>query len=305
MLGLEPDDILISHGDTAVVPYGIGTFGSRGTAVGGTAVYKALGKLRDKLSLIAAHLLGGEQGEMVIEGRKIYARKNPKKSVGFQDCVTAAYVAKSLPAGVEPGLDATVFYEPTNFTFPFGAHLCVVEVDAETGDVRLDKYVAVDDCGNVLNPLLVDGQVHGGIAQAVGQALLEEAVYDDQGQLITGELTDYAIPRAFDMPWMTTARTVTPSPVNPMGVKGVGEAGTIGATPCLANAVADALAPFGVKHVDMPFKREKIWRLMHEGKRAVPAGGGGRGKPKAKSKPAKPAKRASARPKAAKRRRAR
>ncbi|HEV3219593.1 MAG TPA: xanthine dehydrogenase family protein molybdopterin-binding subunit [Candidatus Acidoferrales bacterium] len=307
MLGLEPDDILITHGDTAIVPYGIGTFGSRGTAVGGTAVYKALVKLREKLSLIAAHLLGVEPGEMVIEARKIYSKKQPKKSIGFQDCVMAAYVAKSLPAGVEPGLDATDFYEPTNFTFPFGAHLCVVEVDAETGDVRLDKYVAVDDCGNVLNPLLVDGQVHGGIVQSVGQALLEEAVYDDQGQLITGELTDYAIPRAGDIPWILTARTVTPSPVNPMGVKGVGEAGTIGATPCLANAVADALAPFGVKHVDMPFKREKIWRLMHEGKRSAPPGGGaGPGRAKAKAKPkTKSAKRAAAKPKAAKRRRAR
>jgi carbon-monoxide dehydrogenase large subunit len=307
MLGLEPDDILITHGDTAIVPYGIGTFGSRGTAVGGTAVYKALEKLRAKLSLIAAHLAGAESDEMVIEGRKIYSKKNPKKGVGFQDCVTAAYVAKNLPPGVDPGLDSTVFFEPTNFTFPFGAHLCVVEIDAETGDVRLDKYIAVDDCGNVLNPLLVDGQVHGGIVQSVGQALLEEAVYDEQGQLITGELTDYAIPRAADLPWMTTGRTVTPSPVNPMGVKGVGEAGTIGATPCLANAVADALAPFGVKHVDMPFKREKIWRLMHEGKRAAPASGGGSGRPKAKAKPkpAKPAKRKATPKKAAKRRRAR
>jgi carbon-monoxide dehydrogenase large subunit len=163
---------------------------------------------------------------------------------------------------MEPGLDATTFFEPTNFTFPFGAHICVVEIDTETGDVKLVKYVAVDDCGNVLNPLLVDGQVHGGIVQSVGQAMLEEAVYDEQGQLITGEFMDYAIPRAADIPWMETDRTVTPSPVNPMGVKGVGEAGTIGATPALANAVADALSPYGVHHVDMPFKREKIWKLM-------------------------------------------
>jgi carbon-monoxide dehydrogenase large subunit len=140
----------------------------------------------------------------------------------------------------------------------------VVEIDTETGDVKLVKYVAVDDCGNVLNPLLVDGQVHGGIVQSVGQAMLEEAVYDEQGQLITGEFMDYAIPRAADMPWMDTDRTVTPSPVNPMGVKGVGEAGTIGATPALANAVADALSPYGVRHVDMPFKREKIWKLMQK-----------------------------------------
>jgi carbon-monoxide dehydrogenase large subunit len=143
-----------------------------------------------------------------------------------------------------------------------------VELDAETGDVKLEKYVAVDDCGNVLNPLLVDGQVHGGIAQSVGQALLEEAVYDEQGQLITGELMDYAIPRAADLPWLETARTVTPSPVNPLGLKGVGEAGTIGATPALANAVVDALSPFGVRHVDLPVKRERVWQLMRKGRRA-------------------------------------
>jgi carbon-monoxide dehydrogenase large subunit len=191
-------------------------------------------------------------------------KSQPKKSMAFGEVVAAAYTAKKLPPGMEPGLDATSFFEPSNFTFPFGAHVCMVEIDKETGDVRLLKYVAVDDCGNVLNPLLVDGQVHGGIAQSFGQAMLEECVYDEQGQLITGELTDYAIPRAEDLPWFETDRTVTPSPVNPLGVKGVGEAGTIGATPALANAVADALAPFGVRHVDMPFKREKIWKLMQE-----------------------------------------
>jgi len=195
---------------------------------------------------------------------KIFSKTQPKNSLPFGEVVAAAYTAKKLPPNMEPGLDATTFFEPTNFTFPFGAHVCVVEIDTETGDVRLLKYVAVDDCGNVLNPLLVDGQVHGGIVQSFGQAMLEEAVYDEQGQLITGELMDYAIPRAADMPWMETDRTVTPSPVNPMGVKGVGEAGTIGATPALANAVADALSPYGVRHVDMPFKRERIWKLMQK-----------------------------------------
>jgi carbon-monoxide dehydrogenase large subunit len=266
VLGLDPDDVLITHGDTAVVPYGIGTFGSRGTAVGGTAAYKSLIKLREKLAQIAAFLAGAEPDDMVFQCKKIFSKSDPKKSVSFQDCVSAAYVAKTLPPGVDPGLDATTFFEPTNFTFPFGAHLCVVEADAETGDVRVKKYLAVDDCGNVINPLLVDGQIHGGIVQALGQAMFEEAVYDEQGQLITGELTDYAIPRASDMSWIESERTVTPTPVNPLGVKGVGEAGTIGGTPCFANAVVDALAPFGVRHIDMPFKRERIWRLMHEGK---------------------------------------
>ncbi len=269
VLGLGPDDVQVVHGDTAAVPYGIGTFGSRATAVGGTAVYKSLLKLREKLAQIGGHLLGEDPQKLIFRDKKIFSKSAAKKSLAFSEAVGAAYMAKTLPPGMEPGLDATTFYEPTNFTFPFGAHVCVVEVDADTGDVRLEKYVAVDDCGNVINPLLVDGQVHGGIVQAVGQALLEEAVYDDQGQLITGELMDYAIPRASDVPWMETARTVTPSPVNPLGLKGVGEAGTIGATPALANAVVDALASFGVRHVDLPLKRERIWKLMHK----VPGGG--------------------------------
>jgi len=269
VLGLEPGDVQVVHGDTAVVPYGIGTFGSRATAVGGTAVYKSLLKLRDKLTRIAGHMLGEDPSKLVLAGHKIFSNSAPKKSVAFAAAVSAAYVAKALPAEMEPGLEATTFYEPANFTYPFGTHICVVEVDPETGQVRLLRYVAVDDCGNVLNPLLVDGQVHGGIVQSVGQALFEGAVYDEQGQLLTGELMDYAIPRAADLCWIETARTVTPTPVNPLGVKGVGEAGTIAATPALAGAVVDALAPFGVRHVDMPLTREKIWRLMHPaGRRA-------------------------------------
>ena len=268
VLGLEPDDVQVTHGDTATVPYGIGTFGSRASAVGGTAVYLSLLKVRDKLAKIAGHILGEDPQKLVFREKKIFSKSSAKKSVTFGEAVGAAYVAKTLPPGMEPGLDATTFFEPSNFTFPFGAHVCVVELDAETGDVKLEKYVAVDDCGNVLNPLLVDGQVHGGIVQAVGQALLEEAVYDEQGQLITGELMDYAIPRAADLPWLETARTVTPSPVNPLGLKGVGEAGTIGATPALVNAVVDALSPFGVRHVDLPVKRERVWQLMRKGRRA-------------------------------------
>ena len=264
ILGLEPDDVNVVHGDTSIVPYGIGTFGSRATAVGGTAVYKSLIKLREKLATIAGFKLGEDPATMVFGEMKICSKAQSKKSMPFGEAVSMAYVAKTLPPNVDPGLEATTFFEPSNFTFPFGAHVCVVEVDRDTGDVRLLKYVAVDDCGNVINPLLVEGQVQGGIVQAFGQAMLEEAVYDEQGQLITGEFMDYAIPRAADMPWMETDRTVTPSPVNPMGVKGVGEAGTIGATPALANAVADALAPFGVRHVDTPFKRERIWKLMQK-----------------------------------------
>ena len=265
VLGIDPEQVQVVHGDTSIVPYGIGTFGSRATAVGGTAVYKSLQKVKEKLARIAAHIVGSDPERMVFADGKISAKESPKKSVAFGQAVSAAYVAKTLPADMEPGLEATTFFEPSNFTYPFGTHICVVEIDSETGDVKLVRYVAVDDCGNVLNPLLVEGQVQGGIVQSVGQALFEEAVYDEQGQLITGELMDYALPRASDLCWIETARTVTPTPVNPLGVKGVGEAGTIGATPALAGAVADALAPFGVHHVDMPFKREKIWQLMRKG----------------------------------------
>ena len=157
---------------------------------------------------------------------------------------------------------ATYFFEPKNFTFPFGTHICVVEIDKETGETKFLRYVAVDDCGKVINPLLVDGQIHGGIVQAIGQALYEEVVYDEQGQLITGELMDYALPRASQMPWFELDRTETPSPVNPLGVKGVGEAGTIGATPAVVNAVVDALSPYGVKHVDMPVRPENVWKII-------------------------------------------
>ncbi|HKF51108.1 MAG TPA: xanthine dehydrogenase family protein molybdopterin-binding subunit [Candidatus Acidoferrales bacterium] len=263
MLGLTPDDVLVVHGDTSQVPYGIGTFGSRATAVGGTAMYRCLEKLRDKLAKIAGHILEVDATTLDFADRKIFSA-SAKKSTTFNDVVTAAYVAKTLPPGLEPGLEATTFFEPTNFTFPFGTHICMVEIDRDTGEVKLLKYVALDDCGNVINPLLVDGQLHGGIVQSVGQVLFEEAVYDSDGQLISGELTDYALPHAADIPRIETGRTVTPTPVNPMGVKGVGEAGTIGATPCLVNAVVDALAPLGITHVDLPIKRENIWRILQK-----------------------------------------
>ncbi|MFQ5776687.1 MAG: xanthine dehydrogenase family protein molybdopterin-binding subunit [Terriglobia bacterium] len=263
-LDVEPEDVIVIHGDTQAVPYGIGTFGSRATAVGGTAMYQAVQKLKDKMSRMAGHLLGVSPKQITFSGGKFFVQRNPRKAKTFLEVVQAAYVAKTLPSGFEPGLEATSFFEPPNFTFPFGAHVCVVEVDPETGDIELQRYVAVDDCGNVINPLLVDGQIHGGIVQSLGQALLEEAVYDENGQLVTGELMDYALPRAWDVPWLETDRTVTPSPVNPMGVKGVGEAGTIGATPAVVNAVVDALRPLGVRDIPMPLKRERIWSLFQE-----------------------------------------
>jgi carbon-monoxide dehydrogenase large subunit len=263
-LGLSPEDVSVTHGDTQIVPYGIGTFGSRATAVGGTAMYLSIQKLKKKMTALAAHLLSAPAEKVEFRGGKFSVRGKARQAKSYLEVVQASYVAKTLPPDFEPGLEATSFFEPSNFTFPFGAHVCVVEVEPETGEVRIRRYVAVDDCGRVINPLLVDGQIHGGIVQSLGQALLEEAVYDESGQLVTGELMHYAIPRAENIPRLETARTVTPSPVNPMGVKGVGEAGTIAATPAIVNAVVDALRPLGVRDIPMPLKRERLWALFQE-----------------------------------------
>ncbi len=262
--GLSPDAVLVLHGDTRAVPYGIGTFGSRATAVGGTAVYLSMQKLKQKLGRMAAHLLNVAPEQVIFRDGQFEVKGKGHPAMKFLEAAQAIFTAKSLPPDLEPGLEATTFFEPQNFTFPFGAHICVVEVMPDTGDIKVLRYVAVDDCGKVINPLLVDGQIHGGIAQSLGQALLEEAVYDENGQLVTGELMDYAIPRAWDVPRFETGRTVTPSPVNPMGVKGVGEAGTIGATPAIVNAVVDALRPLGVRDIPMPLKRERIWQLFQK-----------------------------------------
>ena len=261
-LGVSMDDVLVQHGDTAVVQYGIGTFGSRATAVGGPALYFALQKLKDKIKKYGAMLL---ESEDVTFAGGVCTCNRSGKTVGIKEIAGASYRAMKLPPDTEPGLVATYFWEPPNFAFPFGAHIVIAEVDGETGQVEIKRYVAVDDCGNIINPLLVDGQVHGGVAQGLGQALWEQAVYDDDGQLITGELTDYAVPKATMIPWIESAHTVTPSPVNPLGVKGVGEAGTIGASPAVVNAVVDALSHLGVRHLDMPLTPEKIWKTVHQG----------------------------------------
>ena len=269
-LGVGIDDVVVIHGDTAVVQYGIGTFGSRGTAVGGAALYYALQELKAKVKKFGAMLL--ETENVVLSGGKCIDEKTGK-SVTFVEVATAAHHAKKLPPNTQPGLVATHFWEPPNFTFPFGAHLVVTEVDKETGAIDIKRYIAVDDCGKIINPLLVSGQVHGGVAQGLGQALWEQAVYDDNGQLITGELTDYALPKAMFMPWIESSHTETPSPVNPLGVKGVGEAGTIGCSPAVVNSVVDALSPLGVRHIDMPLTPEKIWRLIqtHSAKQGAQA----------------------------------
>src|SRR6202158_4254939 len=264
-LGVGIDDILVLHGDTAVVQYGIGTFGSRGTAIGGTAMYFAIQDLKKKIKKYAAMLVNRED---VSFANGVCNDNQSGKSVTLAEIAAASYRAMSLPPGETPGLVATNFWEPPNFTFPFGAHIVITEVDRETGDIELKRYVAVDDCGKIINPLIVDGQVHGGVVQGLGQALWEQAVYDDNGQLVTGELMDYAIPKAINISWIESAHTETPSPVNPLGVKGVGEAGTIGCSPAVVNSVVDALSPLGVRHIDMPLTPEKIWNLVQAGGKA-------------------------------------
>jgi carbon-monoxide dehydrogenase large subunit len=264
-LGVGIDDVLVVHGDTAVVQYGIGTFGSRGTAIGGTAMYFAIQELKEKIKKYGAMLLDSDD---VTFASGACTDNKTGKSVPLARIAAASYRAMKLPPNTEPGLVATYFWEPPNFTFPFGAHIVITEVDKDTGAIEIKRYVAVDDCGNILNPLIVEGQVHGGVVQGLGQALWEQAVYDDSGQLITGEMMDYAIPKASNIPWIETGHTITPSPVNPLGVKGVGEAGTIGCSPAVVNSVVDALSPLGVKHIDMPLTPEKIWNLIQAGGRA-------------------------------------
>ncbi len=263
-LGVDIDDIRIIHGDTDTVQYGIGTFGSRATAVGGTAMVHAMGKIKDKVTKIAAHLLESNAEDIVLEDGKYCVQGAPESGLTLADIAQVAHVGVQLPPDTEPGLAESHFFEPPNFTYPFGTHIAVVEVDADTGKVDVQRYIAVDDCGNIINPLIVEGQVHGGIAQGLGQALYEEAIFDENGQMLTGSFMDYALPKAHDFPRFELANTVTPSPVNPMGVKGVGEAGTIGSTPSVANAVIDALKPFGVRHIDLPLRPEKLWKLMQE-----------------------------------------
>lgn len=261
-LGVPLEDVELVEGDTDEVPQGMGTYGSRSGPVGGAAVATSARKVVEKARAIAAHQLEVSEADLEFVDGEFQVAGAPDRSIGIQAVAMQAYVAHDIPEGMEPGLEATSYYDPENFTFPFGTHLAVVEVDAETGGVEVVDYVAVDDCGEQINPMIVEGQIHGGIAQGVGAALMEGAEYDENGQLLTGSLTDYALPRAADLPDYRTDSTVTPSPHNPIGVKGVGESATIAATPAVVNAVVDALAPFDVDHLDMPLTNETVWRAI-------------------------------------------
>jgi carbon-monoxide dehydrogenase large subunit len=264
-LGVPLDDIRVLFNDTGRVPTGVGTFGSRSAAIGGSAVLGAAERVRDKVIRIAADALEAAPEDVEIGRGRISVRGVPDRSTTLAEIAGRAY-AGTVPDGDEPGLEANRFFKPEGETFPFGMHLAVVEIDRETGKITIVRYLAVDDCGRVLNPMMVDGQRHGGIAQGVGQALFEEVKYDAAGQMMTSTLGDYALPRAVDFPLFELDRTVTPTPRNPLGAKGIGEAGTIGSTPAIVNAVVDALAPFGVTNIDMPATPEKIWRLIHGAK---------------------------------------
>ncbi len=255
------ENVLIMHGDTDSTPEGRGTYGSRTTAVGGSAVFTAAQRLKEKMKLIASHMLEASVSDVTLEDGKFSVAGSPQKAVGFADVAATANLSNTLAPGIEPGLETTVFWEPEACVFPFGTHVCVVEVDKDTGEAVIIRYVAVDDCGRQLNPMLVEGQVHGGIAQGVGQAMVEGVIYGEDGQLLTASLMDYAMPMADELPSYETDSTVTLTTVNPLGVKGVGEAGTIGSTPAVANAIADAL---GVAHVDMPYKPENLWKVIHQ-----------------------------------------
>ena len=267
-LGVDPLDVKVFHGDTDNTPMGWGTYGSRTTAVGGAALALTARKIRDKAKVIAAHLLEAAVEDMDYEDGKFFVKGAPDQHKTIGDIALMANVAWNMPAGVEAGLEASTFYDPPNFTFPFGAHLAVVEVDAETGAVTLKRYIALDDCGPQINPVIVEGQVHGGVVQGVGQALWEEAVYDDAGQLLTGSMLDYALPRADQLPDIEVLSTVTPSPHHPLGVKGVGEAGTIASTVAVYNAVMDALRPLGVSSIRMPLTPERVWQAIQDAQQA-------------------------------------
>ena len=266
-LGIPVEDIDVIHGDTSQIQMGTGSFGSRSAAVGGGAIHMSTQKIKEKAKKLAAHILEASEEDIEFEDGKLFVRGAPAEGKTIQEIALASYYyTEDIPDGMEPGMEAMSFFDPKNFTWPGGTHIVVVEIEEATGEVTLLRYIAVDDVGNVINPLIVDGMVHGGAAQGVGQALQEEAIYDGTGQLLTGSMMDYAVPRATDLPMYELDRTVTPTPVNPMGVKGAGETATIAGSPAVINAVVDALSPYGVKHIDMPAKAEKVWRIIRDSK---------------------------------------
>jgi aerobic carbon-monoxide dehydrogenase large subunit len=265
-IGVPIENVEVLHGDTTVIPLGMDTYGSRSLAVGGVALYHATEKVIAKARKIVAHQLEVAADDLEYASGR-FTVKGTDRSMAVTDAALAAWTAHNLPDGLEPGLEDTYVYDPPNFSWPGGCHIAVVEIDTETGAVELARYVAVDDVGTVINPMIVDGQVQGGIAQGVAQALYEEAVYDEEGNLVTGSMVNYLVPSAVELPNFELDRTESPSPTNPMGVKGVGETGTIASTAAVMNAVVDGLAPWDVTDVEMPAKPERVWTAIQEGRR--------------------------------------
>ena len=263
-LGVSFDDVEVFHGDTAVSPLGFDTYGSRSLAVGGVALKMATDKVVDKARKLAAHELEVAEADLDYDSGRFSIKGASERTRTIPELAFTAWQAHNLPPGLDPNLEASATFDPPNFTFPSGAHICAVEVDTQTGKVDFLKYVAVDDCGTVVNPMIVDGQVQGGIAQGIAEAMYEEAVYDDNGILLTSSMMNYLVPSAMEIPSATLDRTVTPSSTNSMGVKGIGEAGTIAAPPAVLNAVADALAPLGVTNLQMPVSPQRVWRAIQD-----------------------------------------
>jgi carbon-monoxide dehydrogenase large subunit len=259
-LGIPASDIQVEEGDTDTAPYGLGTYASRSTPTSGAAAALAARKIRAKAKTIAAHLLECSEADLEWEPGRFFVKGVPDRGKTIQECAFAAYT--NMPQGMEPGMEATYYYDPPNLTFPFGSYICVVDIDRGTGEVKVRRFVAVDDCGNIINPMIVDGQIHGGLAQGVGPALYEEIGYDEDGNVYGGSFLDYYVPTALECPKWETDKTITPSPHHPLGAKGVGESATVGAPPAIANAVVDALAHLGVTHVDIPITPEKVWQLL-------------------------------------------
>ena len=260
-IGADYDKIVVRHGDTGAQPVGVGTFGSRSLAVGGSAIVRASKVVREKAIKIAAHMLEAAPGDIEFADGEYRVKGAPSSSLSLSQIAKRAY-SERLPDDIDTGLEGTDFFRPPDFIYPFGTHIAVVEVERATGCVRLRNYFSVDDCGPRISPLLVAGQIHGGLAQGIGQALLEQVIYDEQGQLLTGTMMDYTMPRADDFPHFTLDATVTETTLNPLGAKGIGEAATIGSTPAVVNAVMDALRPLGIRHIDMPLTPSRIWEAM-------------------------------------------
>jgi carbon-monoxide dehydrogenase large subunit len=283
--GYPVENVEVVAGDTETTPQGWGTYGSRTTAVCGSAVKIAAQRVREKAKKIAAHLMEANEGDLEFRDGKFSVAGTPGEGKTFAEVAMMANLAWNMPPGVEPGLEAAAFFDPSNFVYPFGTHICTVQVDADTGEVQILRYLCVDDCGPHINPMIVEGQIHGGVIQGIGEALQEMVVYDEDGQLLSGTMMDYAVPRASQMPRIETAHTTTPSPVNPLGVKGTGEAGTIPAAAAVVSAVCDALAPLGITHIDKPLTPARVWTAIQQARRGEKgregAGTGGNGREQA------------------------